>query len=1033
MTEEVKSIQYTPALDERPHILMIPREVFVFGVVVLVLLVLLQSIIATLHLSLPWIPVLGLWLGLTVSYWMLLGSQPWKVMGALHPDKLRVNANLKTEKDIGSGLKKRIGKTKTIGPKTAQRKVSPAEDDIDIAAVIDFQLDPDPRCGALLLQREGKLQAVWMKDSDGIPSTSTREQARVTAEKIQEGFRDLRIGDPLTMHMGSFANCEDRIREINRQGEQCPSEPISFLLYWIRRRVRALQKRGKYQPKFLHFYIHHDLGAMGRHQDPFTSTVQSIMDWWDERRKGQQLDQRLHELLISAYDESFIHYRNFFNKCGLSARPMTPEQVWAAVYRRFNSGEVPPIPQVIVVTRESITAHRHGRRAISSVLLQNTPDYGKSVVWLPGRQMYAGGLVLNQRPNREYHPHTGRLDQLLDASSPILGDRHSVKPDALSNLEIVATFEAEPQKAVLKTSQRNTGQSNQSLVMTENRKRLDGGAIYNTRKSLEAEMKLREGGHTLKVGWMAIVYRKDKRALDRAIQRLSSIPIFAGEKAKRETGYFDSLFLEAQPVTTSVLLKGSLAKLTEKFNRQMRETTAAAIGMMPLVMDGRPDQRGIEFISKAGSPLKVDPFGRKPHNHMILMGTTRTGKSFIVQAISTYVLSQPDTQVVIIDAGREDNTGSFDAYTQFVDASHFDAGSDFFNIFQKPDPRIMRPEQRDIAEGLFKKFLVGALKNLTTTRDDTATLIKFYTDILTNLVTAYLSEPSVQTAYANAYAEGYGTEAWRQMPCLRKFVDYIALARLPAELQSDEAEQAILRIKMSLVALMQRQSGKAISEPSTFQVDKPLVVYGLGSVQDDADMVPALLAAQASMLNQTFTRKRTWVVAEESTNLWRFESYRGIVAEWFTGKAKSGVWACWVGQSLNILLQHKDEASSILDNVGTYLVGAIKDTAVKDLTEIGFNPEIARYCTDSDFNPDRDNPPLEFASQWLIRTGGRYHFGYHYPDFSSFGLTMNNLDEVELRDRIFAESNATDKYEQASALALYLQQQSEDQKVIDHV
>lgn len=84
---------------------------------------------------------------------------------------------------------------------------------------------------------------------------------------------------------------------------------------------------------------------MGRHQDPFTSTVQSIMDWWDERRKGQQLDQRLHELLISAYDESFIHYRNFFNKCGLSARPMTPEQVWAAVYRRFNSGEVPPFPR----------------------------------------------------------------------------------------------------------------------------------------------------------------------------------------------------------------------------------------------------------------------------------------------------------------------------------------------------------------------------------------------------------------------------------------------------------------------------------------------------------------------------------------------------------------------------------------------------------------------------------------------------------------------------------------------------------------
>ncbi|NJM67832.1 MAG: hypothetical protein HC851_20270 [Acaryochloris sp. RU_4_1] len=1029
MSEEQKPIQYTPALDDKPHVLMIPREVFVFGAASLVGGVILQSTLATLHIALPLIPAIGLWLGTSICYWILLGSQPWKVMGALHRDKLRVNANLKTENNIATGIKRRIGKSKTIGPKSAKRKVNAAEDDIDIAAVIDFQLDPS--CGAYLLQREGKLQVVWVFDSDGIPSTITSEQARVSAEKIQEGFRDLRIGDPLTMHMGSFANCDDRVREINRQGDHCPNDPITFILYWIRRRVRALQKRGKYQPKFLHFYIQHNLGAMGRHLDPFASTVQSIIDWWDERRKGQHLDRRLHESLISAYDESFTHYRNFFNKCSLNVRPMTPEQVWAVAYRRFNAGEPPPIPQVIVVTRNGITAQRNDQRAISSVLLQNTPDYGKSAVWLPGRQLYAGGVVLNSRPNREYHPKTGRLDQLLDAASPIMGDRHSIQPDALANLEIVATFEAEPQRGVLKTSQRNTGQSNQSLVMTENRKRLDGGAIYNTRKSLEAEMKLREGGHTLKAGWMAIIYRKNKRSLDRALQQLASIPIFAGDKVMREVGYFDSLFLEALPLTTSVLLKGSLSKLTEKFDRQMRETTAAAIGFMPLVMDSRPDKRGVEFISRAGSPLKVDPFGRKPHNHMVIMGETRAGKSLLVQANVSYVLSLPNTQVVIIDAGREDGTGSFDTFTKFVESSHFDAGSDYFNIFQKPDPSIMREEQQDLAEGLFKKFLVGALKNLTTTRDDTATLIQFYTDILTNLVAAYLSEPSVEKAYEQAYADGFGSVAWGEMPCLRKFVDYLSLSKLPADLQSEDAEKAILRIKMSLVALMQRQAGKAISQPSTFQVDKPLVVYALGSVQNDADMVPALLAAQASMLNQTFTRKRTWVVAEESTNLWRFEGYRGIVSEWFTGKAKSGVWACWVGQSLNILLQHTDEASAVLDNVGTYLVGAIKDTAIKDLQAIGFNPEIARFCADSDFNPDRDNPPLEFASQWLIRTGGRYHFGYHYPDFASFGLTMNDLDEVELRERLFAEYSGTDKYEQAKAVALYLQQKSEDQKVID--
>ena len=128
------------------------------------------------------------------------------------------------------------------------------------------------------------------------------------------------------------------------------------------------------------------------------------------------------------------------------------------------------------------------------------------------------------------------------------------------------------------------------------------------------------------------------------------------------------------------------------------------------------------------------------------------------------------------------------------------------------------------------------------------------------------------------------------------------------------------------------------------------MVYALGGVQKNADMVPALLAASASMLAQTFSRKKTYVVAEEATHLWQFPSYRTIVTEWFTGKAKSGVWVCWVGQSLKILLQHK-EANSVLENVGTTLVGWVKEAALKPLKEAGLDPELVQPCIGSDFNP----------------------------------------------------------------------------------
>ena len=617
---------------------------------------------------------------------------------------------------------------------------------------------------------------------------------------------------------------------------------------------------------------------------------------------------------------------------------------------------------------------------------------------------------------------------MLDATSPILGDRHQKTGNtSLHGLEVVVTISGEHQKDVLQNSQRNTGQSNQSLQMVENSKRLDGGAIYNTRKSLDAEMKIRDGGHTVRLGLMVIAYRRNKRLLDRALENVASLPIFSGGKVERETGYFDSLFLESLPLTMESLLSGDPKKFTERFDRRIRETTTAAVGLMPLILDSRPDKEGVEFLSRSGSPMLVDPMGRQPHNHMMIVARTRAGKTVVVEEFVGNVLARPNTQAMIIDAGREDGSGSFDEVTSFYECSHFRAGQDSYNIFEIPDKSKMPPEKYQKASITYQKFILSALLMLTTSLDDPSALKDAYEDVLTLLISAFLEQPSIKAQYEQAYKDGFGSEAWSNMPCLTTFEEFMDIAVLPAESRNEDTEKAIRRMKVRLKALMQRQAGKALARPSTFRADKPLVVYALGGVQNNKDMVPALLAANASMLAQTFTRKKTYVVAEEATHLWQFPSYRTIVAEWFTGKAKSGVWICWVGQSLDILLQHK-EANSILDNVGTTLVGWVKKSSLGSLAKAGLDPELIEPCVESTFNPPQQCENCEYATQWLIETDGQYHFGLNYNDFASLGITMNSLDDVLLREEVYSQVKTDNKYERVAAIARHLEKTSIDKQ-----
>lgn len=1026
MTEQDKIIRYLPALDKDPAKLIIPAAYFMPWTMCFLVSAFITAGLMTVGVSFwIYIPICLMLMGI---HFILIGDKPWLFMGSLHRPMLRENANSKF-RPTTKKLKHKIPNKKR-GKKKHKRILRAAENDLDLASMLDFNLHGE-RVGAYLLQRGQRFQIVWVFDSEGIPPTLSKEQARVVAQKIQEGFRDLHLKHPVTMHMGSFANCDQRIADIEALGDNAPSPELEYMCAWDAARVQRLTEMGKYNPKFLRFYVTHDIGInFTEKHNAFDVVGQWCMDKFNQlRQRDYSINDRLYETLTAAFDNSYYKAINFFDKCGLPATPIEYDPLWTLTFKRFNKGPIPKVPQVIHINENGLRFERHGDLQIASVLLGEAPLYGNqqiygkghasSAVYLPGIKKYVGAAVLDGRFSRSYDKEEGRLDQLLDGAKPL-------NSKGVHDTELVVTFTAEKQGRLLRQAQAKTGQSNQSQNISESKGGLDIGARFNVKKASEVEWALREGAVTVKIAWTAFVYRDNPRQLTRAVDDFCSQSLFAGGAVKRELGYCDELYLNSLPVSMEQPLTESPEKFTSGFDRQIRETTEAAVGKMPLTYSRRSDRLGVEFLSPSGTPILVDPLGRDPHNHLLFLAKVRSGKSMGVGEFKKNVQLRGG-QVLIIDAGREDNSGTFDHEAEFMGSALFRAGKDSYNLFEGVDFDRLHGERLEYARDAFYSTLIDAITILTTTEDDDSSLVATHRDIATNLIGAFFESDPILARYRAAFKGGRDSQEWEQIPCLPDFIGFMSADLLPEAMKNKTTELLVQRMKVSLSALMQRTVGRALGRPSTFAIDASSIVFAVGKAKDDTDMEPLLLSVQAAILSISLAPRPTWIVAEEATHLWKHKSYRDLVNRLVITGPKADIWLAWVGQSLGVLKEYP-ESKTFIDNVGTYLIGAIASSAIGDLhaAEKTLNPELLAANALKSFNP----PKKVGAKRWLLHTEGESQIGDHFPSWAHLALLMNNQNEVDLYQQILSQLDTDDKFAEISTVAHHLREQSIDSTTV---
>ena len=516
-----------------------------------------------------------------------------------------------------------------------------------------------------------------------------------------------------------------------------------------------------------------------------------------------------------------------------------------------------------------------------------------------------------------------------------------------------------------------------------------------------------EGDVALRSSTVILVHRKTLNELHSAASYLE--PFFRRPaKVVRETEYAWKMWLETLPIVWN-------QQMVKPFDRRLTYFSSEAPGLIPLVCTRTNDTEGLELIAEdGGSPIFLDLFTQ--HRNLGLFATTRAGKSVLVSGILTQALAR-GWPVVALDFPKEDGTSTFTDYTHFLGerGAYFDISKKCNNLFEIPDLRHLSPEIRKERLEDYKDFLLTALMTMVVgegSGDQTAK--KRTRSIFVRVLFFFFRDPEIMQRYEQALMGGFGTEAWLNIPTLKDFTCFCTLENLGMKTNDGEIRRALQQIQLSLNSWIESRVGQAISSPSNFRTDAPLIVFALRNLYNDDDAAVMALAAYAAAKRRTLEYPDSILFLDEGPILFQYEDVVQMIGRQCANGAKSGVRVIITGQDPNTIA-NSVAGAKILQNLSIRLIGRIEPTAVKYFEEIfGYPKEIiARNATEA-FFPKKEG----IYSRWLLDTKGIYTECRYYPSYEGLAVVANNPPEQEARNYFLWKY--PDKYEAISEFAKYL-------------
>jgi hypothetical protein len=965
----------------------------------------LNSIEVEFPLSLP-LSIIG---ALCAAEWILVGDRPWLFWGKFLKGKRRIKSWLRFNPSKNR-LKPRPSPVKIEEKSSASKKGS------STSSAIENQSDLGRRVGAYLLQKDDEFRVTFAFQCEGFGTSISDEEGLEIARAVQEGLKSLVTTEAVTFEASTRSDCSDRLSQLQKKINSNISAEIKYLLRWDQERAKGLTRLHRHNPKRFTIYYTYTVGAGSIRADDI---IESSLYYLQAKYKSifikphaRAFRNQIEALLLSAFNRGFGNAEDYLSEIlGLPVTPLRAQDIWAIDWAKFNDSFVPLLPHMLLITKDGMKVKGLGSPHVASKLHPAAPIEHKDHVFLPGRKKYVGFVVADQRPNQEWSAEdpSDRLRQIFFGSSALNNPK-------VYDTTITVQFTGQNQTYALKNAEGLAKAGNRDLKTAEDRRRIDQGAQHKLQKALGAGWILREGGVSVRCAVVVQIERDTLEDLDVAIQSFCNLPEYRGQVMAREYEYAHLLFHQVQPYSWKKLLKSP-------FDRRLEDTTHFMMCFLPLLFDQMPDTDGVEFVSQTGfTPVYLNPFGRDPHNHCVTVAKTGKGKSVGIVGSIISALAE-NGNVIIVDAGRADGSGSFDPITKFVNGSYYNTLTDSYNLFEGADFRKMsnftnkgkEESAQNIAKKTFKKFLCNALRDLVLGDNPDKNKAFQYNKILAILVDSFLAGPEIQALYNAAYDDGLGSESWQKMPTLRHFAAYLKVENLPEGLRTPDVAQAVKEMSLSIESILARPIGEAIGRPSTFRSNSKLTVVAMGGLSDNAEAMPLALCAAAFVLSSSLSADRTLFIGDESSYLANFDAYMQIVASFFSGGRKMGVWGHLLLQSLENL-SRSPHCADILDNTTTYFIGVVASSVLEFLKTRNVPKHLLKV------SPKKGGVRYEDAlTSWIFTQPeeGNHCKVYFAPNFGHLALAVNGKEDIAKREE-FEALHPDDKYKANSEFAKWL-------------
>jgi hypothetical protein len=908
-------------------------------------------------------------------------------------------------------MKDKIGK-QSVKLASNETRLTPFEDALHLATMLRISLY-ERDIGAYLLNKnyqKDRFCFVFGFDCRGIHTTLTTAQIDTIFNNLEVGLKDIPLNEKITFHLGSFGSDHLRQQELNQLIQKASSRDIKYLLMSEKARTKELKKAGIRKVKFLRIYVTYTIEPSADQTEDWIEKLLAKLElsWLQFKGKLTEVEnQHLETLVSNAYKQGFCRWEQILgNQMGLDVQALTAKELWADLWRRFNSTPAIDIPQLMVLDEKGLSEQSYSELSSSKLLLENlhsTSLLMESGVpcadrrWVHLNNHYIGVMTFLEKPGG-WPNKMAQLRYLWDL----------IARETVVDTEIFCQLTAANPTLVKNTLQRVLKQSNMSARLAQDKNQtIDVNAQLKLRKSVAAQEELYEGAVPIYNGIAILVHRPQLEQLDQATRYIETC-FQRPAQVIRETEYAWKIWLQTLPI----VWEGLLAK---PFNRRQLYLTSEVPGLMPLVLPKKGDQEGFELITEeGGTPIHLDLFNQ--HKNLALFATTRAGKSVLVSGILTQALAH-NIPIVALDFPKPDGTSTFTDYTEFMgkEGAYFDISKQSNNLFEQPDLHLLTTEQQQDRLLDYSAFLESALMTMVLgSSTDNKLLSQTIRSLLNLALTAFFADQTIQKRYQEARQEGLGSMAWQHTPTLKDFLRFCSHEHLLLESVGDRVEEALNYIQLRLRFWLSSRVGKAISAPSSFSSDAPLLVFALRNLSDNEDAAILSLSAYSAALRRALSNPASIFFIDEAPILFEFDQIADLVGRMCANGAKAGIRVILSAQDPDTIAQSK-AASKILQNLTTRLIGRIQPVAIDSFVQILKYPReiIARNASES-FFPRKEG----IYSQWLLDDQGVYTFCRYYPGYEQLAVVANNPQEQTARQKAMQHYN--DKYEAISVFARQL-------------